>query len=203
MSSLKSYPVPSAKQSSGQALLTTRSISLIGAECTGKSSLGLALAELLPGVYIPEILRDFCMQKGRTPQIDEQALILQQQIKEEELALLFAKQNSLSWVVSDSSPLMTALYSVLYFQDTRLLNFALAHQRRYTLTFLLDIDLPWVADGIQRDSPSMQAKVHKQLLHLLKQEKISYTLISGQARLQTALEITKALLLSSAKPYTI
>ena len=192
-----------AEQPSSQALIRTGFISLIGAECTGKSSLGLALAEHLPGVYIPETLRDFCMQRGRTPQIDEQALILQEQVKQEELALVFAKQKTLSWVVSDSSPLMTALYSLLYFQDTRLLNFALAHQRRYTVTFLMDIDLPWVADGIQRDSPSMQTKVHQELLRLLKQEKISYRLIGGQARLQTALKITKALLWPAVKPDTI
>ena len=35
-------------------------IAVIGAECTGKSSLCEALAERLPGLWVPEALREFC-----------------------------------------------------------------------------------------------------------------------------------------------
>ena len=61
-----------------------RRIGLIGAECTGKSSLAHALADELPAVVAPEYLRGFVDQHGRTPRQDEQYLILWNQSRAEE-----------------------------------------------------------------------------------------------------------------------
>ena len=189
----------SAKLAPSQQPLAVQRIAIIGAECTGKTTLGLALAKHLPGIYVPETLRAFCTQKGRTPRVDEQRLIMQDQLQEESLALLRARHSALPWVVSDSSPLITALYSLLYFEDDRLLTRGIAHQRSYGATLLMNKDLPWVADGIQRDGPQVQASAHEKLLRLLEEQQIPYTLISGpqEARLTQALEIVKELLVSS------
>jgi len=34
-------------------------VALIGAECTGKTSLAMAMARELPGLWLPEILREW------------------------------------------------------------------------------------------------------------------------------------------------
>jgi nicotinamide riboside kinase len=62
-------------------------------------------------------------------------------------------------VIADTTPLMTAVYSHLLFDDESLYDFALAHQRIYDATLVTGLDLPWVADGLQRDGPKVREPV--------------------------------------------
>ncbi|GAB4400681.1 MAG: hypothetical protein OHK0048_16140 [Rhodoferax sp.] len=139
---------------------------VLGAECTGKTTLAQALAQHLGGLYVPEALRDWCARKGRTPQRHEQARLVALQLRQQRRAMALARRRGLPWVVLDTSALMTAVYSLHYFQDARLLARALRVQRRFDLTLVLPPDLPWVADPGQRDGPAARAAVHRQLLAL-------------------------------------
>ena len=134
-----------------------RRIGLIGAECTGKSSLAHALADELPAVVAPEYLRGFVDQHGRTPRQDEQYLILWNQSRAEEEA---ARATTLPTLIADPAPLMTAIYSLAYFDDSSLLEAGITHARGYDLLVWCDDDLPWVADGQQRDGQAQRTRVH-------------------------------------------
>jgi len=55
-------------------------IAILGAECTGKTTLAHALATALDGcggraAWVSETLRDWCRQNGRTPEAHEQRAI--------------------------------------------------------------------------------------------------------------------------------
>jgi hypothetical protein len=63
------------------------------------------------------------------------------------------------WVVADTTPLMTAVYSHMLFDDDSLYPMALAHQALYDSTLVTGLDLPWVADGLQRDGPHAREPV--------------------------------------------
>ena len=52
---------------------------LLGAECTGKSSLTRLLGERLGVPTVPEYLREWCLRAGRTPRAFEQAAIAAEQ----------------------------------------------------------------------------------------------------------------------------
>ncbi len=54
---------------------------------------------------------------------------------------------------------MIAVYSDLVFADAGLYASALAAQRRYDLTLVTALDLPWRADGLQRDGAHVRAPV--------------------------------------------
>jgi nicotinamide riboside kinase len=168
---------------------TVHKVAVIGAECTGKSTLCQNLAAQLPGIYIPEALRDFCAAQGRTPTVTEQRIILQDQLQQEALALLRARHQALSWILCDSSPLITALYSQIYFADNSLAARALAHHKTYNLTLLMDTDLPWEPDGIQRDGPQMRQTAQDKIIALLHENGIAHAVISGEemAREEAAL----------------
>ena len=56
-------------------------------------------------------------------------------------------------MVSDPAPLMTAVYSLLYFDDPSLVPAAVEHAAGYALLVWCDPGIPWVADGVQRDGP--------------------------------------------------
>lgn len=169
-------------------------IALLGAECTGKTQLAAALMRALndpPGraVVVPEWLRSWCAEHARTPQCHEQRAIAQHQ------ASLIAHTPDRGYLLADTTPLMTALYSDLLFQDPTLYPFALEHQRQYDLTLVMGLDLPWVADGIQRDGPAARARVDARLRQVLDTEALPYCMVygTGTARTTCALQAIERL----------
>lgn len=143
-----------------------RSICIIGAECTGKTALAQQLAAQTGGQVVPELLRDWCTKHGRTPRADEQSALMFAQIHAENQALALMGKRHGAMLFCECGPLLTAVYSQFYFADDSLLAAAHLHHRRYAMTLWLQPDLPWVADGVQRDGPVVQAAVH----HLLGQQ---------------------------------
>jgi nicotinamide riboside kinase len=164
-------------------------IAVVGAECTGKTSLCRALAQARSGLWVPEYLREFVDTARRPPMPHEQALVMGEQIARETAALQAAAQAGHPLVALDSTPLATALYSSFYYGDDTLLAAAVERQRSYGLTLVTDTDLPWEPDGVQRDGPQMRAQFHALLLDLLQRQRLPYTLVQGQdeARLEAAL----------------
>lgn len=99
------------------------------------------------------------------------------------------------YVLADTTPLMTAVYSDVIFRDQSLYRFALGHHCCFDLTLLTDIDLPWEADGLQRSGPHWRAAMDARLRQVLAQQALRYVLIQGhgQARTAQALEALKHL----------
>lgn len=145
-------------------------ICLLGAECTGKTTLAQALAIRMPGLWVPETLRTFCEQRGRTPRCDEQSQILEQHLCQEDSAVQLAALRGLRFVFSDTAPLSTALYSAHLFGDKSLLPRGRISHQRYAMTLLLQPDFAWVADGFQRDGTGardhMQGLITQELASL-------------------------------------
>jgi len=164
-------------------------ICLIGAECTGKTTLASALAAHFSGLWVPEHLRAFCDLQGRTPKAEEQVSIMRAQFEQEEQVAALARQAGRAYVICDGAPLLTAIYSDFYFADASLFECAHALHTRYALTLFLQPDMPWVADGLQRDGDPVRAAVHARLRHEI--HALRYPCIevagSGARRLQAAI----------------
>jgi len=174
--------------------MTAQRIAVVGAECVRKTSLCQELAQQLPGHWLPEYLREYCDRLGRTPRPEEQLHILHTQIELEAQAHCRAAEQGMRWLLCDSAPIVTALYSRMLFQDPTLIEPALQHHRHYRATLLLQPDLPWMADGIQRDGPDVRAQFHRSLTELLQTAGIQAHPIggSGPTRLQQALGLLRA-----------
>lgn len=166
----------------------TLSIALLGAESTGKTWLSQQLAQHWRNagkqvVLVPEYLRQWCEHAGRTPLPHEQLAIAQEQARQVEAA------GPCDVLIADTTALMVAVYSDYVFADTTLYAFALHHQRSYHATLLTGLDLPWVADGLQREGPQVQAPVDALLRTALQDAELPFQTIygSGQQRFQAAL----------------
>lgn len=178
-------------------------VAIVGAESTGKSTLAQALCARLADetglrcTHVTEHLRDWCTAAGRTPRASEQLAIARAQAQAMEAA---ARTHQI--VICDTTPLMTAVYSALLFGDHSLFEFALEQQRLCALTLLTALDLPWVADGLQRDGPHVQPPVDRLLRSTLIAAGLPWSLISGQgdARTEAALSALTALLLTRDGP---
>lgn len=177
------------------AASSVQRLALVGAECTGKTSLGIELASAIPGVHVPEALRDFVQKTGRAPRQAEQQAIMEAQIAAEDEACAAAAARGLGWVIADPAALMTAIYSIAYFNDRSLLDSALDHQRRYALTVWCDTDIPWTADGDQRDGPAARIRVHSIIASLVSDAGLSALLVNGDLdrRLAEVTSRTRAL----------
>ena len=172
-----------------------RLICLIGAECTGKTTLAQALAARLGGLWVPEYLRSFTDLHGRTPEQREQLGVLQEQVRMETAMLNTARSKECAWVFCDTVPLLTAVYSDHVFGDASLYPQAHGLHARYALTLLLESDIPWVADGVQRDGMADRAVVQARIEHALSQWDWPYVRVSGsqEARLLAAIRHVQAL----------
>ena len=164
-------------------------IAVLGAECTGKTTLSQALAQRLAAstsqrvACVPERLRQWCDEHRRTPRIDEQAGIAQAQ---QALIAQAGRQHDI--VVCDTTAAMTAVYSEIVFGDHSLHAYAAEQQRRADITLLTALDLPWQADGLQRDGPQVRGPVDRAIRRLLSSHGMTWSLVSGQgdARLDSA-----------------
>jgi nicotinamide riboside kinase len=160
-------------------------VAIIGAECSGKTSLAEALGVALPARVVPEQLRRFVDRHGRVPTAAEQPAVLHQQIAAEAAAA-----EGGGWVVSDAGVLMTAVYSLLYYDDDTLLAPALAHHRQAcAATLWCDIDIPWTPDDRQRDGPAFRLRAHRLIAEVLAADPLPVVAVHGapEVRLRTAL----------------
>jgi nicotinamide riboside kinase len=175
-------------------------IALLGAESTGKTELTQRLAAHFAAApnanrvhLVPEYLREWCNTQSRTPRPDEQVGIATEQARRVEASVPH------DWLIADTTPLMIAIYSDMLFDDPSLYGMALAHQRRYDLTLVTGLDLPWVADGLQRDGPHVREPVDALIRAALARGNINYQVVygAGDARFENAL---KCITLASAPP---
>jgi nicotinamide riboside kinase len=175
-----------------------RCIAIVGAESTGKTTLAAALAERLRAelsgtsgrvAWVPELLREWCDATGRTPLAHEQGAILRAQHER-----INAAAATHDWVVCDTTALMTAVYSTLVFGDSSLQQRAAElHQRSAAITLLTALDLPWVADGHQRDGPQVREPVDALLRALMQRHGIAFSIVAGEGerRVQHALDAVR------------
>lgn len=167
-------------------------VALLGGESSGKTTLATALHRVLNEQHgirttcVPEHLRAWCEAMGRAPLAHEQAAIADEQTR---LIQAAAQQPGVDLVIADTTALMVAAYSELYFQDSTLLAPALAAQGSYHLTLLMGLDLPWQGDGLFRDSPSVRDATDALLRRELQAGGIAYQTVygKGDARLAQAL----------------
>lgn len=172
-------------------------VGIVGAESTGKSTLAPALAQRIAAasglrcVAVGEHLRRWCDERGRTPQAHEQAAIARRQAQDIDAAL--ARHDV---VVADTTPLMVAVYSLLLFDDASLVDAAIAFQRRCAATLLTGLDLPWVADGHQRDGEHVREPVDARVRALLAGHGLPWSVVcgSGERRIEHAFDAVAPLL---------
>lgn len=163
-------------------------VALLGGESSGKTTLAGQLVQALgaQGISVqsvPEHLRTWCTRAGRAPHAHEQAGVAAEQTR-------LIDDARAEVVVADTTALVVAAYSELYFDDRSLWPDAIAAQRRVDLTLLMGLDLPWQPDGFFRDSPAVRQSTDTLLRRELQGAGMAYQTIYGQGdrRLRAALQ---------------
>lgn len=174
-------------------------IALLGGESTGKSTLASGLKTALQNngvasILVPEHLRAWSATRGRAPTQSEQAPLAEEQGRQVNAAVHATPPVQV--VITDTTPLVIAAYSDIYFEDTSLYPAALKWQRQANLHLLMGLDVPWVPDGLFRDGPAIRARTDEVLRHQLQTAGLPFHTVYGlgPARLQAALRIVEQVL---------
>lgn len=155
-------------------------VAILGTASSGKTTLAAALALRYSTAWVPEYLREFVDARGRVPVAEDQFYIAGTQREREDAA---ARQAG-KYLFCDTAPLMTAIYSRYYFGgiDAQLARLADGHAGDYALTVVTAPDIPWVADGLQRECEEVSVIINHMLMVELTARAIPYVLVSGDPR---------------------
>jgi NadR type nicotinamide-nucleotide adenylyltransferase len=159
----------------GDAMSEVTRVAILGAESSGKSTLAEALAATYGTLWVPEYLREFVDSSGRVPYEADQYAIARTQLERENEAAARARR----FLFCDTTPLMTALYSRIYWQRVDAQLAALESKHEYGVTLVAAPDGPWVADGLMRESAEVRQRVHAMVLATLDERRIPFVLVEG------------------------
>ena len=158
-------------------------ICVFGPESTGKSTLAEKLAAHFDTPLVPEYAKTLIeQQRGKISAADMPRIAAGQQLARQQSQTI-AK----NIVVNDTDVLTTTIWSRWFYQDCPTWIDDLAATEKPALTFLMDIDTPWV-DDIHRYLPDDRENFLKACKETLKLAGRPYILLSGtwQQKFDTA-----------------
>lgn len=178
MISSMNNPIPSPIASNIKKVL------ILGAECTGKTTLSRDLANQFNTNFVPEYLRCYLQQKpvGYICQYDDLLPISIGQINSENDAIKTANR----YLFCDTSLFELMVYSAWYFN--KIPQELIYHVYCYPYDWVLLTDnsgITWVADGM-RDLPNGHDKMRALFVEFLDKFHINYTNISGNRKQRVA-----------------
>jgi NadR type nicotinamide-nucleotide adenylyltransferase len=170
----------------------TKRICLHGPESTGKSTLGTRLAAYLGCEVVPEYGRAYCEAHGTDIGMAELVHIAQTQDAMNRAAATRAAELGVEYVLFDTDPLITAVWADMMFGERDAWFGAFTGYA--DLYLLLDIDLPFIDDGLRVYAGAEQRQRFFDLCNAeLDNRGANYALVQGEgeARFDAALGAIK------------
>jgi len=133
-------------------------IVVTGSECTGKTTLAAELARRFGATWSKEFAREYVDLKSAPLDASDVEPIARGQLAGEEAADRESAARGSGVAIRDTDLHSTVVYARHYYGDCPGWVVETARARTGDLYLLLCPDVPWVADGIQRDRPDEEAR---------------------------------------------
>ena len=147
-------------------------ICLYGPESTGKSTLAKNLAAIYETEFVPEVSKEIINTNNFTVEdIIHIGQAQTQRIKEK-----LSTANKI--LICDTDLITTQIYSQHYLGVVPPILYALEREIHFDKYFLLDIDVPWIADGL-RDLGNKRSEMMATFKSALDCREINYQLVTG------------------------
>ena len=175
-------------------MTTLTRIVLTGSESVGKTTLGAQLAAHYGVACVPEFVRDYAAAKGAPLDFRDHGPIAKGQIALEDAQISAAIARGDTLLLQDTDLVSTVVYCHHYFGRCPEFIEQAAIARRAAHYLLLDIDVPWIADGV-RDRETQRHEVQALFRDTLARFGAAVTVVQGawNARLATATALIDAL----------
>ncbi|HEX6891906.1 MAG TPA: AAA family ATPase [Chryseolinea sp.] len=149
-----------------------KKVCLYGPESTGKSTLAIRLANRYQTEYVPEVAREFINSNDFT--VDDIVKIAVAHFERIEQKTKTANKI----LICDTDVITTQIYCRHYLNSVPDILYALEKKVAYSTYFLLDIDVPWVPDGL-RDLGEHRESMMKTFTDELVQRGIDFVPVQG------------------------
>jgi len=149
-------------------------ICVLGADCTGKTTICKQLAQHFNGLYVPEFARTFLSGRIQQLQLADMVSIARGQIRLESSICSANKEIAFC----DGSPLASIVWSRRYFGACAKELVDIAANHPYDKYLLCSIDLPWEPDGL-RNSLRFREWLERAFCTEMDQRNLPYATISG------------------------
>lgn len=181
-----------------------RRVVITGSESVGKTTLGLQLAAHYHVLCVPEYVREFTRLKGTPPVLADREGLARGQASYEDEYIDRSRALGNTLLLHDTDLVSNVAYSHHYFGDCPPAIEALAIARRADHYLLLDIDVPWIADGV-RDRGDRREEMHTLFVTTLDRLGAPYTIVRGDwpERLSIATNFIDTLLSSPPSPFNL
>jgi HTH-type transcriptional regulator, transcriptional repressor of NAD biosynthesis genes len=156
-----------------------KKICLFGPESVGKTTIARLLAAEFQTVFVPEVARDLIT----TNDFSREDIIRIGHAQTD--AVLTATRQANRILFCDTDLITTQLYADVYLNEVPPVLYELEKKVCYDAYALLDINVPWVADGL-RDLGHRRAEMLARFRHELDRRGQTYTLVSGSYTARTA-----------------
>jgi len=168
-------------------------IVLTGSESVGKTTMADQLAAHFGAIMVPEFVRDYAATLGRALDFRDHGPIAKGQMALEDDAVARARARGDRLLIHDTDLVSTVVYCHHYFGRCPDFIEELAVARRASRYLLLDIDVPWVEDGV-RDRGDRRSELHALFESTLSRFDAPFTIIRGDwtARLDQAIHLISA-----------
>ena len=170
-------------------------IVLTGSESVGKTTLGAQLAARYGVACVPEFAREYAAARGAPLGLRDYEPIAAGQMAREDQQIAQAVARGDRWLLLDTDLVSTVVYGQHYYGHAPASMDAAAIARRPTCYLLLDIDVPWVADGV-RDREGQRTELQALFRSTLARLHAPVSVVQGtwDERFTTATAIIDALL---------
>lgn len=171
-------------------------IVITGSECTGKTTLAEALAAHYKTARVPEFARTFVREKGAAPDYaDVEAIGRGQMALEDRYAAATP-----DLLVQDTDLLSTLIYANHYYGKCPAWIEAALRDRAANLYLLAGIDVPWVADGDQRDRSDRRDEMHGLFRRALAERGLRFIELCGSHQDRLAAAVAEIDALAQPRP---
>ena len=171
-------------------------VTLTGAESTGKTTLAAALADHFGTARVPEYLRLFVDRKRAVPVEQDVNAIAQGHLRSKAELLRKAKRV----IFLDTDLVTTCVYQRIYFGHCPKEIVRLARDNSADLHLFTHPDFPWEPDGIQRSSPEARDRTHRLLRQELEQLELPFVNVTGNEEERHAISISAVEALLRSRP---
>lgn len=160
---------------------TVKTVTILGAESTGKTTLCQDLAAAFNSPFVFEFMREYLQKKWDDLQLtctwEDLLPIAQGQIALENRQAEVAAQSG-GYLFCDTCLFELMVYAYWYYGDCPKLLETAALSHHYDLVLLTCVDIPWVADDL-RDSPNERGAIRDFFVKMLNRYQIPFYNVGG------------------------
>jgi len=165
-----------------------------GSECTGKTTLSVALARHYQTSCVPEFIRDFVNERATSLTYEDVGAVARGQMALEDEHAVAEPQ----LLIHDTDLLSAVVYNHHYYGKCPAWIEEASTKRAADLYLLAGIDVPWVADGLLRDRGEQREKMQELFGNALMTRDLPFTEVQGTPgeRLAVAVQAIDSLIAS-------